>query len=62
MISMTFICVKAFKVRTALIVLTIFTSRRHSSATAVINELTFAEKQSHVQYDNRNLTLTLSDK
>lgn len=53
---------RPLKLRTALIVLTIFTSQRHSSATTLINELTFAEKQSHVQYDNRNLTLTLSDK
>lgn len=62
MLSWAFFChVKAYnyEIRAALIVRTITASQRHCSRCRVLRSmrLTFAEKQSHVQYDNRNLTL-----
>lgn len=49
----------AFKNRAALIVRTATASPRHGRAALPRSStrLTFAEKQSHVQYDNRNMTL-----
>lgn len=52
-----------YEIRAALIVRTITASQRHCLRCRVpySRRLTFAEKQSHVQYDNRNLTLCICE-